>query len=343
MADLEQKLRHYYENDPDYRPSEDFAARLKALEARPAAAPKRRRRYLLPAAAALALALGVSGWALLRSPAPSQVPETVQAPAPVTEDTDDRAELSKPPAPEVNKAPAPKEQIPSPAESAQKEPAQSAAEFSAAPAGSPPTIPEAAPPALPNIPAEPEAEPDVGPEEPAKPEEPVKPEEPAKPDEPAKPEEPAKPDEPVKTDEPANEQPETPVKPEDPPEEAPHGDDPTPTGDPQVIRLEEHDIDASYLMEDGRETLALKCLSTGASVELDVTGWQEELSEPPALPPEGPPPEELPTEETPAQAAAATYTGRSSIVDVIFDKNIVFYLILEEDGTVRVKLDVTEA
>ena len=52
---------------------------------------------------------------------------------------------------------------------------------------------------------------------------------------------------------------------------------------------------------------------------------------------------ELPTEETPAQAAAATYTGRSSIVDVVFDKNIIFYLILEEDGTVLVKLDVTEA
>ena len=145
MADLEQKLRHYYENDPNYTPSEDYAARLKALEARPAAAPKRRRRHLLPAAAALALALGVSGWALLRSPAPSQAPETVQVPAPATENTDDRAELSKPPAPEANKAPAPKEQTPSPAESAQKEPAQSAAEFSEAPAGSPPTIPEAAP------------------------------------------------------------------------------------------------------------------------------------------------------------------------------------------------------
>ena len=342
MADLEQKLRHYYENDPNYTPSEDFAARLKALEARPAAAPKRRRRRLLPAAAALALALGVSGWALLRGPGPTQAPETVQTPAPATENTDDRAELSKPPAPEGNKAPAPKERTPSPAESAQKEPAQSAAEFSAAPAGSPRTIPEAAPSALPDEPATPEAEPGVGPDktEVQQPEAPVKPDEPAEeqPEAPVKPEDPPEepPEAPVKPEEPPEEAPEAPVKPEDPPEEAPHGDDPTPSGDPQVIRLEEHDIDASYLMEDGRETLALKCLSTGASVELDVTGWQEELT--------GTPPGEAPAEDPPeAVAAPAAYAGRSSVIDVIFDKNIVFYLILEEDGTVLVKLDVTEA
>lgn len=327
MAGLEQKLKQYYENNLDYQPSEEFAARLAALESLPSAAPKRRGRYVLPIAAALALALGLSGWALLRSPQKPeqpwvQAPVAVQTPAPVTENTGDRTELSKPPVPEENKAPAPKKQAPapSPAEPTKKDAAQPAAQEHTAPADIVLTPPEAAPPAVPDLPAAPEDEPAPEPEEAGQ--TPVKPEEPA--DE--KPEEP---------DEPENETSEAPVKPEEPPEERPNEDDPTPSGDPQIIHLEENGIDASYLMEDGRETLALKCLSTGASVELDLTGWQEELAEAPGAPsPEGPPE---------AAPAAPAYAVRSNVIDVVFDKNIVFYLILEEDGTVRVKLDVTDA
>ena len=85
-------------------------------------------------------------------------------------------------------------------------------------------------------------------------------------------------------------------------------------------------------MKGGRELLTLTCLSNGASVELDVTGWQEELSETPL---------DAPDETSPAApASAATFTGHSSIVDIIFDKDITYHLIRNADGTVRVDLDV---
>ena len=52
-----------------------------------------------------------------------------------------------------------------------------------------------------------------------------------------------------------------------------------------LIWMEENDIDAVYRMKGGRELLTLTCLSTGACVELDVTGWMEEQPDSPEEPP----------------------------------------------------------
>ena len=107
---------------------------------------------------------------------------------------------------------------------------------------------------------------------------------------------------------------------DDPPVDDPPVDDP-PADDPP-IPPEEQQINAVYRMKGGRELLTLTCLSNGASVELDVTGWMEDSAEPPA-----------PTEPV-------TYTGHSSIVDIIFDSSVIYHLIRDENGTVRVDLDV---
>ena len=320
MDELERKLKAYYEHNSDYVPCDGFAGRLMALEARTPAVPKRRRRYVLPVAAAIAAALALgSAWAWLHAAGPDRTPdpEYPQTAQTVLKDAPSR------PAPMDERSPDPQpveEHLSGkPVSPAMPEPEaddRSVPQFTAPVITGDPTPADDPAPADPAEPAPPASEdaPLIPPEEdpPA-----VKPPEE---DPPAvKPPE----EKPTEDDPP-------PVK---PPEDPIPGDDTPDANGPQIVRLEDHDIDASYLMEDGRQTLALRCLSTGASVELDVTGWQEELDETPALPP---------PEETPAQAAS-TYTGRSSIVDVVFDKNIVFYLILEEDGTVLVKLDVTEA
>ena len=114
----------------------------------------------------------------------------------------------------------------------------------------------------------------------------------------------------------------------EPADDPPPIDDPPQADDPPDQPPEEPDFSAVYRMKGGRETLTLTCLSTGACVELDVTGWQEEQ---PA------PPEETPLEQT---SEPIIYTGRSSIVDLIFDSSITYHLIRGEDGTVRVDLDV---
>ena len=381
MDKLEQKLKNYYKYHAEYQPdavSDEFLQRLLALESSPEAVKPPRRRHLLPIAAAIALALGLSGWAWLHFSQPEADPSairevTLEEPAgPITNSPNQTK--PEPPSTELP-------DLPGDAVSMTKPDRESASK--PLPAGSTPVRPRQAASAASNVPtqaSEDSAQPVPDSAAPEPPEEttsvhPIKntqvkpagtvpawpygttPWQPvSEPDDDA----PVPPD----SDSPAGTDPTPAVLPDepapgpvtpDPPEENPPSDhspqaDPTPADpphedpppdSPQIIHLKENDIDASYLMEDGRQTLALRCLSTGASVELDVTGWQEELDETPTLPPD-PPAEEQSPEETPAQAAS-TYTGRSSIVDVIFDKNIVFYLILEEDGTVRVKLDVTEA
>ena len=345
MDDLERKLKAYYEHNYDYVPGEDFAKRLMALESRPMNAPKRRRRYILPVAAAIAAAVALgSAWAWLHAAKPdrSTDPDDGQPaqialeaapsrPAPIEEQSQEQQEAH----------PAGKPVIPAMSEPEVKD--RSVPQFTAPNAAAPVNTPDPVPaddpspadPVEPNPPEQAEDPPVIPPEE--NPPAMIPPED----DPPAV--------KPPEDDPPAVTPPEDDPPVITPPEEKPPEDDPPavtpedppviqpPADDPSVVHLEDHDIDASYLMEDGRQTLALRCLSTGASVALDVTGWQEELEETPA------PPEILPTEEPPAQAAASTFTGRSSIIDIVFDKKIVFYLILEEDGTVRVKLDVTDA
>ena len=335
MDRLEQKLRAYYEHNADFDPSDAFMQRMKALESRPVSV-KRSRRPVAAVAALIALAAALgSGWAIFRAakPVQTQAPETSQtAPALSEPDADDPAELSKSALLEAKR---PKQQTSgaSATKSAEKTVPDSA------PASDPRELPTPEKPAE-STPREPEENTAVEPEEESGGEDPatVPPDEPesgrpedaqsAQPDEPeiGKPEDAQS----VQPDEPEREKPgETPA------EDGPRpGDDTPDANEPQIVRPEEHDIDASYLMEDGRETLALRCLSTGASVELDVTGWQEALPETPL---------EAPDETTPAGTSAATYTGHNTIVDIIFDKNITYHLIRGEDGTVQVELDVFEA
>ena len=310
MDRLEQKLKAYYEHNADYDPSDAFMRRMMTLEAHPAAAKRSRRRYAVAAAfIALAVALG-SGWAILRAARPAETPEPDIA-------------LSTPAGNEITQ----QEDPPAPHEPRKKQPA----------AVSPQDPEEPAEPVVIQIePARYTAEP--APEAPVE-TAPVTAEEPA-PEPPSEPEpttpEPPEPPESIEPD------PQAPVE-ADPPEDTdPPAADPTPedplpaedhpdTNEPEIIHLEDHGIDASYQTEDGIETLTL--MSAGTKVVLDVTGWQEELSETP-LSPEEP--------EEPFAAAASTYSGHSSVIDVIFDKTIVFNLILDEDGTVRVVLDVTD-
>ena len=311
MTDLEQKLKNYYENNSDYEHRSEFVESMKALESDPEAEKKPIwfRRYIPAVAALIALALLFgSGWAYLRSR------QAVDMPA---SDSESVQIGTKNPAPAGHEDPAPDTpDVPEPVK---------------------PDTPASVKPADPE-PVKPDNAASAEPEEPA----PVKtggqvPEKPAgttteEPDEPT-PEEPddPKPAGPVAPDAPVQDQPDTPdqdkpddVKPDDPDNQEPDGparpqqDDPVPAELPQ--------FGTEYQLSADRETLTMTLLSTGESVELDVTGWREQLSE-----------------STPGNPdSSPTYTGHSTIADYIFEKTITYYLTLEEDGSVRVDLDVED-
>ena len=317
MDNLERKLKAYYENNLDYEHSDELFERLMALEAAPKAAPARRRRYVLPVAAALALAIFGAGWAILHAPrteeVQTQAPEVSQAmPAPVQNDEDDPVALSKPPAPEEKRSVPQRPQTPA---VEAPEPAQQTGQAEAAYREPVEASPEPAPKPLPEDPAPDDTAP-VTPAEPS----PAEPEDPP----PIQPEKPDLP-EPEAPAQPADEQPQSDPTPDAPPEADPPENDPA-QDEPPIIHLEENEIDASYRMKGARETLILMSRSTGEQVELDVTGWMEDA------------PLSVPSEEP--VSSAVTYTGRSSIADFIFEKTIIYHLKLDDDGNVLVDLDV---
>lgn len=298
MEHLEQKLKAYYENDPGYVQSEAFVERMKALETDRKAKimPFRIRRYV-PAVAALiafALLLG-TGWAWYRTRQPGK------APAPGTSQEHTTLSQPDPQAPGKTEPPAPakpetpgqgKPDVPAPAgperpvPSGTEEPAPSGQEGPALEAR------EAQTPAKPEGSAPSEREDPVPPE----PDDPV----PLEPDNPVPPE----PDDPVPPE------PDGPV----PPPEEPY----PPAEDPQ-----DPDIGAVYRMDGDQELLTMTLLSTGESVDVDVTGWEDQAAS-----------------GSPGQSAA--YTGRNPVVNYIFDKDVTFSLTRGDDGTVRVELEVDE-
>ena len=112
MADWEQKLKHYYESNYDYQYSDALHQRLKALEAGPRAAKKPRRRYVLPIAAAIALALSLGAvFAYFQTPS-----KEAKTPEPGYTLTAPSAPADKEPAtsqtPEPNAPVDPKPQVP---------------------------------------------------------------------------------------------------------------------------------------------------------------------------------------------------------------------------------------
>ena len=315
MADWEQKLKHYYENNYDYAYSDALLQRLKALESGPQAAPKQRRRYVLPIAAAIALALSLGA-----------VFAYFQTPSKEAETPEPGYTLTAPSAPAEKEPAAP--QAPEPAAPVVSEPQAPAGPATAAPPAEPESTadpPQSAPVqrAYAPTPAEPEDPTPIEPEEePPAPDDPI----PPAPDDP----EPPPADDPPPIDDPP------PADDPEPADDPPQVDDPSPADDPPqdddppIPPPEESNFNAVYRMKGGRELLTLTCLSNGASVELDVTGWMEEASQPD------------PPDDTPPAPAETTliYSGHSTVVDVIFDSSITYHLIRGEDGTVRVDLDV---
>ena len=285
MDDLERRLKEYNEYNR-VQISGEFLQRLKELEARPAAR-QPRRRYVLPLAAVIALALCLGSlwaWTRFSRPEGADTPNvTLEDPA----DADGPAAPSEPAQPETK----PESQMMYPGrqpagESASPEkPAQGSAiqpnSGDPASARSEETAPAASngtPPAKPDGAAS--AEPENA--DPGTPEDatPVKPDDPkpVTPDDPS----PAEPDDPkpVTPDEP------NPPEPDDPkPQEPDEPDQPGTEGtdlpassadDPPQIPPYVSPYGAVYLNEGGRETLTVTHLATGERMEIDVTGRMEQ-------------------------------------------------------------------
>ena len=287
MDKMEQKLRNYYQYHCEYQPeaiSGEFIERLKALESVPEAK-RPRRRYLLPiaAAAALAVCLGsVWAWQRFTRPEDTQTPN-ITLEEPVSPAADHPVLPTEVGTPET-KEPA-KQQTPvQPKPEASVSPTKPGQSGTVQPRSDDPmpTPPDAAVPAAPNIPpqAAPGSAADEKPQNPT----PGKPEDsaPVEPDAPT----PAKPDaatpaneddpEPVTPIDPTPVEPDDPVppKPDDPipPEtEDPNPPDPTEADPPDAPQIPP-EIGVVYLNADGRETLTLTLLSTGELFEIDVTG-----------------------------------------------------------------------
>ena len=312
MIDLEQELKKYYENHYfDYHPEmcegyDEYLRRLKALEASPEAAkrPPRRRRYMLPVAAAIALAVALGGWYAWRHAAasvPAQTPVAIQS-GPSNDAVETPSEPSKPtakPQAGTKEAKPQKENVSEESVTLTNPPAgpmsggntPNGSDGGAAstsnyrphvlPGDSVTAKPDATLPVLPTdeTPGKPNDETAVNPDEEAsaghsgetqaKPndETPVEPAiEPSKEPDDEKPDDPK----PAESDDPppagpVDPNPQTPEDP-DPPEVTPPEDDPPqdPTKPPE--------IGVVYLNEGNTETLILTLMSTGEIVEIDVTG-----------------------------------------------------------------------
>lgn len=234
MADWEQKLKTYYENDAEYAPEEKFLEKLKNLEALPKAAPKR-RYYLLPIAALLTVAVTLgAGWRYLRPSLPSHAP----MPKPAAELTAPAPEVSAPlpdqqPEPSVTPKPAPQPETPhsepqitKPGGSTQAQRAEKPKPTTDAPTPNEPT-----------------------PDDPI----PVHP----------------VPDDPTPVDPPIDDPP-----PDDPPIDDPPDDPPPDDPPPIYTEEENLPpvISASYQKEGSIELVILSNQSTGESITIDVTG-----------------------------------------------------------------------
>ena len=272
MDDLERRLREYDEYNRA-QISEEFLQRLKALEANPETAQRPRGRYVLPVAAAVALAIclgSVWAWLHFSRPVDHRTPPAVtleEPPAdaadtpipsePAPPETSSKTEMlytSKPPAGDPSPALpifAPKPVQDGTAQTNSDAPAGARSEepTSAKPDDTTPAAPEDGTPDKPNDPSP--AKPDVPPSDDPNPPAPDDPDPPA-PDDPN----PTEPDAP------------------DPPEP----DDPDPPGItlpediPPFVPEEPPQIMASCRSAYGKETLTLSLLSTGESVDVDVTG-----------------------------------------------------------------------
>ena len=239
MDELERKLRAYYDS---IEPDEAFIERLKALEHSPQAEPRPRRvrRYLLPAAAAVmaVVALG-AGWTYLRASLPGNAPEPMSAAEeiPAADHSDDNY-VNQPPAEAPAEEPAAASEPAASAEGPEQEvPAAEAPEPPAAEAvtfpvqqGSPP----AQTPQMPaqNAPQPPEPEPQAPPE-----------------------------DDPPEVDpDPPEVDPDPPADDPDPPAE----DDPEP---PEPVTLS-----ADFFSEGSCDFVSITNTATGETVTFDMTG-----------------------------------------------------------------------
>ena len=307
--------------------SDAFLEKLMVLEPRPAEKP--RRRYVLPIAAAAALAIALGGWFAWRhtaAPEPAQTLVAIQS-APANDPAESMPEPSrteeihqtgtKEPKPQTPEAHVSEEAVP------QKDPAAPQKSDNPASAKAEETAPEKPENATPS---EPEDAPSAKPDDTA----PANPENTA----PVKPADPK----PVTPDDP------TPVEPDDPQQQVP--DDPNPSeaedttpSDPPAVNPPEPDppdvpqippeIGVVYLMADGREILTLTNLFTGESVEIDVTGWVEKI-----------PAEEIPQPNAPHSLVRSDLKYSDSCI--AFGRTVNYCLTFDENGMVHVEVDIAD-
>ena len=357
MDKLEQRLKDYYKYHEEYRPeaiSTEFLERLKALESSPEAAKRPRRRYVLPVAAAIALAVALGGWFVYqRAATPEPATETVAIQSgPAVETPLEPNKPAAKPQTGTKEAKPQKENVSEESVTLTNPPAgpmsggntpngsdggaASASNFRphTLPGNNATVEPDAPLPVLPpeETPGKPNDDTSVKPNEEtsAEPngETPVKPsdETPAEPAvEPSTDPNDEKPDDPTpaEQDDPNPQEPSDP----DPPEVTP------PPDDPPYITMEKNGISAVYRANGDTGTLTLTLMSTGECVEIDVTDWVAQAH---AIAQSAQEPED-PLGETPVQALSdPTYTGAC----FAFDKMIVYSLIFNKNGDVRIYLEV---
>ncbi len=232
MADWEQKLKTYFENNADYKQSDAFVESLKSLEAEQTVLPKRRERryYLLPIAALLVIGVTVGvGWRYLRPTLPTHTPVpqpmiSQKEPDPVLPDESTITPKVDPQAETDIMQPQNSEESRKPSQRTTK--------------------PEHSTPVSPDDPTPDDPLPD----DPPIVEPPV--------DDPP-------PDDPPPVDPPMDD------PPDDPPPDDPPDDDP-PDIDPEDIPAPQ--ISASYQKEGSIELVTLTNQSTGENITIDVTG-----------------------------------------------------------------------
>ena len=286
MDDLERRLREYDEYNRA-QISEEFLQLLKTLEANPEAAQRPRRRYVLPIAAAVALAICLGSlWAWLHFSRPVESPKvTLEEPA--LPDADSPAAPSEPAPPETK----PKTELIYTSKPPAEEPSPTLPIFAPKPVQGGTAQPNSDTPAAPRseepAPAAPEDTTPVKPEDtaPYKPDKPT----PGKPDNPnpASPDasapsgegNPPESDPPVPSEETNPPDDPNPPKPDDPDPPEPANPDPPdppeadPSVDPPAVVKLESPFSAEFRREEDRDMVTLTLLSTGEQAEVDVTGW----------------------------------------------------------------------
>ena len=338
--DFEKKLEKFCErNQVEIR--DEFLQKLLTLDSEKKTAPKR-RRYVLPIAALVALALGLSGWAWLHFTRTEDAQATDQSftlEEPASREAETPAVPSGSAKPEEQEMAAPSESAapnqPDPAESVSLTKQEQKSADQPKSEGSTPVRSDAAAPesadGTPQI--EPDGDSSAQPEDAAlvKPDDPttVKPEAttPAKPNAPS----PAKP---VGTD-PVTPDASTPAEPDDPTPQEPDETNQPGTEAPDPPEPSENDTPqippyvspygAVYLNEGDREILTVTLLATGESMEIDVTGWEKQarINSVPAS-----------AENHEQQPGETTVDPEFGGVCIAFGTLIMYNLKLGEDGTV---------